>query len=206
MAATFVRPRLRFWCSFSRSRFSLPLWQYQGFGGLPVCQRLRRQLVPCGEAFWPQPLPASQAPAGNTFLGLVARFSASGLSSSRLILKKSILRACVLRKISIFAVAPLLAIAIWSSLSFWKPKSPICRLPFLWRRGSCFPQPPRLSFTGCLSSFASSSRSPFGIAISPCCLPRGRSSMRCPRHGSRPRTGCRRSSAAPCGWMQPQTA
>ena len=93
IAASFVRLRLRFWFPFSRSRFSLPLWQCKGFGVLPGCQRLRRRLVPCGEALWPQPLPSSQAPAGNTFLGLVARFSAPGVSLSCPYLKKSISRA-----------------------------------------------------------------------------------------------------------------
>ena len=93
IAASFVRLRLRFWFPFSRSRFSLPLWQCQGFGVLPGCQRLRRRLAPCGEALWPQPLPSSQAPAGNTFLGLVARFSASGGLSPILCLKKTIRQA-----------------------------------------------------------------------------------------------------------------
>jgi len=50
--------------------------------------------LPFGAAFWPQPLPSSQAPAGNTFLGLVARFSAPGVSSPCPCLKKSIQPAC----------------------------------------------------------------------------------------------------------------
>ena len=58
--------------SFSRSRFSLPLGLLLSRSGnendsdeLPACQRLRRSLVPCGEASGPQPSSASQAPAGN---------------------------------------------------------------------------------------------------------------------------------------------
>ena len=80
--ATFVRLRLivglRFPALVSRFRSvsAIPLQQFNRFGGLPVCQRLREKPVPGGEALAPQPSSASQAPAGNTLEGIAAQCSA----------------------------------------------------------------------------------------------------------------------------------
>ena len=180
LAATFVRPRLRFWCSFSRSRFSLPLWQCKGFGGLPVCQRLRRQLVPCGEAFWPQPLPASQAPAGNTFLGLWRDFRHQAGRHPAQISKNRYSAPVYSRKY-------LFLQSLRSHKGVIQCKLMGSRLPqfaasffFLKRKG----RPPSAAvphlLRAHLSFLASSHRSPFGIVRWPYCLRRGRSSMRCP--------------------------
>ena len=64
LAATFVRLRLIVGLRFlarSLSFSSVNVWDSEG---LPVCQRLREKPVPGGEAFAPQSLSASQAPAG----------------------------------------------------------------------------------------------------------------------------------------------
>jgi hypothetical protein len=63
LAATFVRPRLRFWSRFPARSMSQSTGNENDSDGLPACQRLRRSLVPVGEASWPQPLSVSQAPA-----------------------------------------------------------------------------------------------------------------------------------------------
>ena len=81
------------WSRFPARSLSKSTGNENDSDGLPACQRLRRRLVPCGEALWPQPLPSSQAPAGKTIGGLAAQFLASGLSSSCPCLKKTICRA-----------------------------------------------------------------------------------------------------------------
>ena len=63
VAATFVRPRLRPWSRFPARSSSLCSGNVWDSDGLPACQRLRRSLVPGGEASGPQPLSVSQAPA-----------------------------------------------------------------------------------------------------------------------------------------------
>ncbi len=93
MAATFVRPRLIVGFRFPARSLSKSTGNENDSDGLPACQRLRRRLVPCGEASWPQPLPSSQASAGKTIGGLAAQCSASGLSSSCPCLKKTLCHA-----------------------------------------------------------------------------------------------------------------
>ena len=62
MAATFVRPRLKVGFRFPARSLSKSTGNENDSDGLPACQRLRRSLVPVGEALGPQPLSVSQAP------------------------------------------------------------------------------------------------------------------------------------------------